>query len=51
MTAPDDILEDEAYNCPRNIVDGAGRGNSASSREDDGEAIEEELNRALECLQ
>jgi hypothetical protein len=38
MAAADEVLEDETNKAPGDVVDGVGRRNVASSREDDGEA-------------
>ena len=40
VTAADDVLEDEASDGPRNVVDSAGGMNQAGTGEDDGEASE-----------
>jgi len=37
VTTSDDVLEDETNNSPWDVVDGTGRGDGASSAEDDGE--------------
>jgi len=39
VTAADDVLEDEASDGPRDVVDSTGRGNQAGTGEDNGEAI------------
>jgi len=47
ISPPNNILEDETNNTPRNVVDSRGRRNVSSTIEEDGEATMSELNNGL----